>query len=227
MGLRLSNYIEYSVQQDNLNHFNLNSINNCNQYDVRFKNLQHYRNFNIRNSDRHSTSSSNSVGDHYRSVSNNITYYNINTVLQDSDCYDAVEDDDMENDENEDENVNFNSRLYNSTYNNSSLHKNKKIRLYKFGCRNCRIHLSSSLEILSKDYRGKTGDAYLMNNVINVLDGEQEKRLMITGDYVVCNINCQLCKKCIGWKYLISDSADQKYKEGKYILELKRICLVD
>lgn len=34
-----------------------------------------------------------------------------------------------------------------------------------YGCSCCRTHLSSSSLILSKDYRGRTGDAFLMDKV--------------------------------------------------------------
>ena len=103
----------------------------------------------------------------------------------------------------------------------------KRKRFLTFACNNCRNHLSTSTNIVSKDYRGRTGDAYLMSNVINVIDGRQELRAMITGDYVVCNIYCHWCKSLIGWKYIRSDSRDQAYKEGMFILELKKICVVD
>ncbi|CCH61817.1 hypothetical protein TBLA_0F02780 [Henningerozyma blattae CBS 6284] len=96
-----------------------------------------------------------------------------------------------------------------------------------YGCKSCRSHLSSQTQIMSKDYRGKTGDAYLMNNVVNVTMGDVEKRTMITGDYLVCDIHCHWCNSVVGWKYLKSQRNDQKYKEGKYILELKMICNCD
>lgn len=107
----------------------------------------------------------------------------------------------------------------------TQLPKNKNFKTY--GCRYCRTHLSSTQAILSKDYRGKTGDAYLMSNVVNILEGEEETRSMMTGDYVVCDIICQWCNNVIGWKYLKSDSSAQRYKEGKFIMELKTVCICD
>lgn len=79
---------------------------------------------------------------------------------------------------------------------------------------------------MSKDYRGTTGDAYLMNKVVNIVEGDRETRCMITGCYVVCDIVCHMCKNLVGWKYLESERKDQRYKEGKYILELQTICKV-
>ncbi|GAV56221.1 hypothetical protein ZYGR_0BA01270 [Zygosaccharomyces rouxii] len=93
-----------------------------------------------------------------------------------------------------------------------------------YGCRCCRTHLSSSSQIMSKDYRGKTGDAYLMSKLVNVIDGNIETRPMITGDYLVCDVLCHWCKSLVGWKYLESERKDQRYKEGKYIMELQTVC---
>lgn len=96
-----------------------------------------------------------------------------------------------------------------------------------YGCRYCRNHLSSSLHIISKDYRGKTGDAYLISSVCNVLEDKVETRSMLTGEYLVCDIVCSLCKRVLGWKYLKSQRKEQRYKEGKYILEVETICRCD
>lgn len=94
-----------------------------------------------------------------------------------------------------------------------------------FGCAHCRTHLSTRSNILSKDYRGRTGDAYLMDKVINVVQGEKEFRSMITGKYLVSNSYCHQCGMLVGWKYHKSLARDQMFKEGKHILELKMIVL--
>ncbi|CAB4255621.1 similar to Saccharomyces cerevisiae YBL049W MOH1 Protein of unknown function, has homology to kinase Snf7p [Maudiozyma barnettii] len=104
----------------------------------------------------------------------------------------------------------------------------RRIKKFKtYACKKCRTHLSSSQEIMSRDYRGKTGDAYLMGNLVNIEEGNQETRVMMTGEYVVCDINCQWCHQLIGWKYLKSDSASQRYKEGRYIMELKPVYICE
>lgn len=46
---------------------------------------------------------------------------------------------------------------------------------------------------------------------------------MITGKYLVSDICCHQCGNAVGWKYHHSDVKAQKYKEGKYILELATI----
>ncbi|CCH42256.1 hypothetical protein BN7_1800 [Wickerhamomyces ciferrii] len=97
------------------------------------------------------------------------------------------------------------------------------VTAFTYGCGGCRTHLSSSNLILSRDYRGRTGDAYLMDKVVNIVQGSKQIRQMITGAYLVSDIRCHQCKNLVGWKYHHTDSRDQKYKEGKYILELQTI----
>ncbi len=43
---------------------------------------------------------------------------------------------------------------------------------------------------------------------------------MLTGLHAVADIFCESCKKTIGWKYEHAFESSQKYKEGKFIIEL-------
>ncbi|ODV94871.1 hypothetical protein PACTADRAFT_50724 [Pachysolen tannophilus NRRL Y-2460] len=98
--------------------------------------------------------------------------------------------------------------------------KSSSTKLCTYGCRSCLTHLSVSSLIISDGYRGRTGDAYLVKDVVNVILGEPNVRTMITGRYVACDIKCHQCHRYIGWKYLKSEDKNQKFKEGKYIIEL-------
>ncbi|RUS29868.1 hypothetical protein BC938DRAFT_480133 [Jimgerdemannia flammicorona] len=95
-----------------------------------------------------------------------------------------------------------------------------------FGCGKCKTHLSTSEHIMSKggegvhiglssrpnltiptappnqDFHGKTGRAYLFEDVVNVTDGPQENREMRTGLHTVVDIHCCHCGFVVGWKYL-------------------------
>lgn len=122
---------------------------------------------------------------------------------------------------------NSTNSTYNSNNNDTIPIKKLKHKFKTYACSNCRTHLSSSQEIMSRDYRGKTGDAYLMSKLVNIEEGFHETRIMMTGEYLVCDINCSWCHQLIGWKYLKSDTLSQKYKEGRYIMELKPICITD
>jgi hypothetical protein len=72
---------------------------------------------------------------------------------------------------------------------------------------------------MSKDFRGKTGTAFLFTKVINVFCGPESEKEMMTGRHVVCDVYCVQCCGLIGWTYLKAHEKDQKYKEGKFIVE--------
>lgn len=99
----------------------------------------------------------------------------------------------------------------------------KRTSATTYGCSGCRTHLSTSQLVLSKDYRGQTGDAYLMDKVVNVKQGEPDMRTMLTGRYLVSDIMCHQCGHRVGWKYHHTDAKNQKFKEGRYILEVNTI----
>ena len=47
----------------------------------------------------------------------------------------------------------------------------------------------------------------------------------MTGQHVVADVSCTICSAVLGWKYLDAKETGQKYKIGKYILEMKRVVL--
>ncbi|XP_010552874.1 PREDICTED: protein yippee-like At3g11230 isoform X1 [Tarenaya hassleriana] len=54
---------------------------------------------------------------------------------------------------------------------------------------------------------------------VNVTAGEKEDRMMITGLHTVADIYCVKCGSYLGWKYEVAYEENQKYKEGKSVLE--------
>eukprot|EP00698_Gefionella_okellyi_P022240 TRINITY_DN7341_c0_g1_i1.p1 TRINITY_DN7341_c0_g1~~TRINITY_DN7341_c0_g1_i1.p1 ORF type:complete len:112 (-),score=7.19 TRINITY_DN7341_c0_g1_i1:104-439(-) len=86
-------------------------------------------------------------------------------------------------------------------------------------CTDCHIHLASHSAIVSKAFQGRTGKAFLFENVVNVAEGTAEERTLITGRHVVCDIYCKNCFKVLGWTYKEAHEPSQKYKEGKFIIE--------
>ena len=62
-------------------------------------------------------------------------------------------------------------------------------------------HLSERNEIISKEFMGGHGRAYLFNRVINITQGPLEDRPMRTGLHTVCDIYCMYCQALVGWKY--------------------------
>ena len=77
-----------------------------------------------------------------------------------------------------------------------------------------------------QDFRGQHGKAFLFNTVVNITQSEAMDRGMTTGKHVVRDIACRQCKETVGWKYDKAYDVNQKYKEGKYILEEELLCVV-
>ncbi|PON92668.1 Yippee/Mis18-like [Trema orientale] len=88
-----------------------------------------------------------------------------------------------------------------------------------YSCKYCETHFALSDDIISKSFHCRHGRAYLFDKVVNVTEGEEEERLMITGLHTVVDIFCIGCGSIVGWKYEFAHEKNQKYKEGKFILE--------
>ncbi|KAI4165320.1 MAG: hypothetical protein LQ342_001188 [Letrouitia transgressa] len=95
-----------------------------------------------------------------------------------------------------------------------------------FGCKNCKTHLASHDAIISRNFRGQHGKAYLFNTVVNTTQSEAVERSMTTGRHQVRDVNCKQCKETVGWKYDKAYESSEKYKEGKFILEAELLCTV-
>lgn len=90
----------------------------------------------------------------------------------------------------------------------------------KYSCIHCRAHLANHDELISKSFQGSQGRAYLFNKVVNVGCGPAEERVLLTGLHAVADIYCECCKTTLGWKYEHAFENSQKYKEGKFIIEM-------
>lgn len=89
-----------------------------------------------------------------------------------------------------------------------------------YRCIHCRAYLASHDELVSKLFQGNHGRAYLFNKVVNVKCRQAVKRQLLTGAHAVADIYCVCCDTTLGWKYVQAYVPAQKYKEGKFIIEL-------
>lgn len=89
-----------------------------------------------------------------------------------------------------------------------------------YSCIHCRAHLANHDELISKLFQGNHGRAYLFNKVVNVGCRQAVQRELLTGPHAVADIYCDRCHTTLGWKYEQAFVPSQKYKEGKYIIEL-------
>ncbi|KAK9091890.1 hypothetical protein Syun_026801 [Stephania yunnanensis] len=92
-----------------------------------------------------------------------------------------------------------------------------------FKCKCCKVDLADYEQIISKDFQGRYGRAYLFGTVVNIFHGPNEDRYLNSGPHVVNDVYCSSCQQMLGWRYEKAYVEDQKYKEGKYILEKERI----
>ncbi|CAD7957215.1 unnamed protein product [Amoebophrya sp. A25] len=88
-----------------------------------------------------------------------------------------------------------------------------------FACRACGTPLALHGDLLSRNFRGRTGTAVLFDKVLNVNAGEVEESQMTTGVHLIRTLFCVCCQENLGWRYEKAYNEDQKYKEGRYILE--------
>ncbi|KHO00876.1 Yippee-like protein [Metarhizium album ARSEF 1941] len=95
-----------------------------------------------------------------------------------------------------------------------------------YGCKTCKTHLANHEDIISRNFRGQHGKAYLFHRVVNIEAGEPNERNMTTGRHLVRDITCRQCKETVGWKYDKAYEPSEKYKEGKFILEAELLCNV-
>ncbi|KAK9451292.1 yippee zinc-binding/DNA-binding /Mis18, centromere assembly-domain-containing protein, partial [Limtongia smithiae] len=90
-------------------------------------------------------------------------------------------------------------------------------------CAKCQTHIVPYDAIISKSFTGRFGRAVLVSGVMNINIGKPFERMLITGLHSVADIFCANCHINVGWKYLATHERSQKYKVGKYILELRRV----
>ncbi|KAH9603186.1 hypothetical protein KSS87_019640 [Heliosperma pusillum] len=92
-----------------------------------------------------------------------------------------------------------------------------------YRCKFCDTPLALADDVLSRSFSCRKGRAYLFENVVNVSVGKEEDRNMMSGVHTVSDVFCCGCGQLLGWKYMIARDKNQKYKEGKVVLERWRI----
>ncbi|RDW59546.1 hypothetical protein BP6252_12633 [Coleophoma cylindrospora] len=95
-----------------------------------------------------------------------------------------------------------------------------------YGCKNCRTQFSLYDDIISRNFRGQHGKAFLFSMVVNVILGDAQERNMTTGRHVVRDMSCKNCNEYVGWRFDKAYETSEKYKEGKSILEGELVCEV-
>ncbi|GFY45262.1 protein yippee-like 5 [Trichonephila inaurata madagascariensis] len=68
-------------------------------------------------------------------------------------------------------------------------------------------------------FTGATGRAFLFNKAVNLVYSEVQDRVMLTGRHMVRDVSCKNCDTKLGWIYEFATEENQRYKEGRVILE--------
>ncbi|RDA87162.1 hypothetical protein CP532_4283 [Ophiocordyceps camponoti-leonardi (nom. inval.)] len=98
-------------------------------------------------------------------------------------------------------------------------------------CMCCSTDVALASHIVSKGFTGRHGRAFLVTppappaeqTLANIRVGRSEDRQLVTGWHVVADIFCATCSRKLGWKYVDAKEPSQRYKVGKYILEVERV----
>lgn len=98
-------------------------------------------------------------------------------------------------------------------------------------CMSCSTDVALASQIVSKGFTGRYGRAFLVapppppaeQTLANIRVGRSEDRQLVTGWHVVADICCATCSRKLGWKYVDAKEQAQRYKVGKYILEVERV----
>nr|ACO14754.1 yippee-like 5 [Caligus clemensi] len=88
-----------------------------------------------------------------------------------------------------------------------------------FLCNNCKSFLTNRSELISTRFTGATGRAFLFNKVVNLNYSDIQDRVMPTGRHMVRDVSCKNCSIKLGWVYEFATEENQRYKEGRVILE--------
>lgn len=94
-------------------------------------------------------------------------------------------------------------------------------------CRKCKAHLTTPSTLISRLFQGTTGRAHLHTSAINLSLGPESTRTMTTGVHIIRDSHCLGCGSALGWIYVRAFEIDQKYKEGKVILEQSAVREID
>ncbi|XP_017972348.1 PREDICTED: protein yippee-like At4g27740 [Theobroma cacao] len=88
-----------------------------------------------------------------------------------------------------------------------------------YSCRNCLNPLALGDDLVSKNFKAKSGQAYMFIHAMNVVLGPKYDKHLLTGLHTIADIHCSKCGEAVGWKYIQAFDLKQRYKEGKFVLE--------
>ncbi|KAJ7579216.1 hypothetical protein C8J56DRAFT_1169957 [Mycena floridula] len=98
-------------------------------------------------------------------------------------------------------------------------------------CKQCRSSITSMNHLLplsaipeeSRAFRGFSGKASLFTEIQHAAFSKPAVQLMATGAHTMAEITCSHCSTYLGWHIIKAHEASEKWKEGKFLLELENL----
>ncbi|KDQ50282.1 hypothetical protein JAAARDRAFT_42279 [Jaapia argillacea MUCL 33604] len=90
-------------------------------------------------------------------------------------------------------------------------------------CRSCGNFITDMDYLLSTAFVGFNGKAALFQQTSNVTLSPPSTRLMCTGAHTIQEMTCAVCQKYIGWNIVRAHDITERWKEGKFLLELEAV----
>ncbi|KAK2068881.1 hypothetical protein P8C59_003497 [Phyllachora maydis] len=88
-------------------------------------------------------------------------------------------------------------------------------------CPGTEYHYPGAAAVVTAALNEEADDRF--GDLVNVRIGQPENRQLVTGAHVVADIACVVCGTKLGWKYVDAREPSQRYKVGKFILEMQRV----
>ncbi|CAC9516120.1 zinc-binding protein (Yippee) [Leishmania donovani] len=95
-----------------------------------------------------------------------------------------------------------------------------------FGCAFCGAHLCIAEDIVSDNFRGRHGKAFLVSRCENTYYGHQEEKQLMTGLHRVRDVFCSNCDQYVGWGYDFAVDEREMYKMQRFVLERQLIRVI-
>lgn len=95
-----------------------------------------------------------------------------------------------------------------------------------YHCCRCRCPILRCRDIVSTNYHGAWGPAFLVDRLYNAaVERASYAAAFVTGSYTVSDVACACCRLMLGKKYVEARDPVNRFKVGKYLLEQTMVFL--
>lgn len=88
-----------------------------------------------------------------------------------------------------------------------------------YGCGHCGAYFCDKSDVISRNFNGKFGKAYLVSRCFNFYFGPAEEKELMTGKHIVRDAFCSNCDSYFGWTYDFAYEDKERYKVSRFVVE--------